>query len=61
MSHIGSTGSYSEVGYTIWFVVTIAFVVAILVVGMLLANGTRWRRHGPHGPTPGRRTHGDFD
>lgn len=61
MSHLGSTNSYSEVGYTIWFVVTIVFVVAILVVGMLLATGMGWRRHGPQRRSPDRKTLGDFD
>lgn len=52
---------YSDVGYTVWFVLTTVFVVAIIVVGMMMATGTGWRRHGPHPPSPDRTTHGDFD
>lgn len=61
MSHFGSQASYSDLAYTWWFVVTTAFVIAVLVVGMMMATGTGWRRHGPHGRSPDRKTHGDFD
>lgn len=52
---------YSDTAYTVWFVVTIVFTVAILVAGMMMATGTGWRRHGPHQPSPDRKTRGDFD
>jgi hypothetical protein len=33
----------SPAGYVIWFVTTIVWVVAILVVGILMATGTKIR------------------
>lgn len=61
MSHFGAQAWYSDVAYTLWFVATIAFVVAVLIGGMMMATGTGWRRHGPHPPSSDRNTHGDFD
>ncbi len=39
--------SYSDVGYTIWFVATTMFVIVILVVGMIMASGTKIRHRSP--------------
>ena len=36
--------SYSDVWYTVWFVATTAFVITILVLGMIMASGTKIRR-----------------
>lgn len=38
----------SPAGYVIWFVTTIVWVVAILVLGILMATGTKIRHRKNH-------------
>lgn len=52
--------SYSAGAYTLWLVAMAVLLVALLLIGVRLATGNGWRRHGPP-KSSGQETYGEFE